>query len=116
MKSEVVLCVVLSAFALLGCNDMPGPNQAAGADCNAGIDDDACVEGHFCAHAEPDRGEQQRRSNGGLFGLGEVVPIGRCTPLPAEGEACTFVNRDCAAGTTCQFEGTSRVGVCRAGP
>lgn len=116
MKSEVVLCAVVAALALLGCNDMPAPNQGAGADCNAAIGDDACVAGHFCARAEPDRGEQQRQSNGGFLGLGDAVPIGRCTPLPAEGEACSFVNRECAAGATCQFEGASRVGVCRAGP
>ena len=116
MKLVRHLVCVGSIVLLAACDNMPKPRQPTGADCNASLSRDACVAGHYCARAESDRGEQERQSNGGLFGLGLAVPIGRCVRLPAIGEGCTFRNRDCVAGATCQFEGTSRAGICRANP
>ncbi len=116
MKVLTCLALVGSMVLLAACDNMPKPRQQAGADCNASLSGDACVAGHYCARAETDRGEHERTSNGGLLGLGLAVPIGRCVRLPAIGEGCTFRNRDCVQGATCQFEGTSRAGVCRANP
>lgn len=107
--------VSLAAFvALSACTKAPSASQAAGADCNLALSSNACVAGYFCARDEG--GQNQRRSSGGFAGLQESVPIGRCARLPAVGEGCTFVNRDCVAGATCQFQGASRAGICRANP
>ncbi|MBL8679561.1 MAG: hypothetical protein JNK05_10365 [Myxococcales bacterium] len=114
MKLSLRLVLVTAIAALAACDNAPKPNQPAGADCNAGLSTNACVAGHFCARPETDQAGQQRFSNGGLFGLGLQVPVGRCVRLPAVGQGCTFVNRDCVAGATCQFEGASRAGICRA--
>lgn len=116
MKFVVRLVSAVALVALAACDNTPKPNQPANADCNAGLSANACVAGHFCARSESDQAGQQRFSNGGFMGLGAKVPLGRCQRLPAVGEGCTFVNRDCVAGATCQFEGTSRAGVCRANP
>lgn len=115
MKTSLRLALVAALTALSACDNAPKPNQPAGADCNGSLDNTACVAGHYCARPEhAGHAAQDRYSNGGLFGLGPKSPIGRCIRLPAVGEGCTFVNRDCVAGATCQFEGTMRTGVCRA--
>jgi hypothetical protein len=116
MRLHWLFAAIFCCTNLFACGKPPGPNQAAGADCNIALDNNACVAAHYCARADTDRAEQQRRSSGGFLGLQESVPIGRCVRRPAVGEGCTFVNRDCVAGATCQFEGTSRAGICRANP
>ena len=117
MKLSLRLALVIAVATLSACDNAPKANQAANANCNASLEGTACVDGYFCARPEfAGHAADDRFSNGGLFGLGPKVPIGRCVRLPPVGQGCTFVNRNCVAGATCQFEGTMLTGVCRANP
>jgi len=113
LASVALLSLVAAAF-LAGCSRAPAARQALGADCKLSLDRSACAEGLFCARPEYDRGEQARYHRSGLSGLTPSTPLGRCARLPAVGEQCTFFNRDCVAGATCQFAADGRIGVCRA--
>ena len=65
MKMNRSTFAMVSLLALLSaCDNAPQPNQPAGADCNASLND-ACAEGHYCARAESG---EDRNSNGGFAG------------------------------------------------